>query len=307
MTLDKSKADETEEEKYYKKLIENFSYHGAMERKFSTITDPKNQGNTMFWSVINYMWSCYFSVLLPILDKIIVVNDCGYRRNKYKYVLENLEYVSERVFEDKMFKFFNETNYYTELKKFEPTVVMTTNYTPFVMKTECKNTIYLAGKLNQFEIPNKFKIIELKDGTNISDNDLVFPFMMTQAPIKPIVNPVQLKEYSNALKHLEVIKYLVIVGYSLSRADDHINAIINQYLENGSYVIYCEYNNKDNGEFDEKTVKDRVCKSLRCEKTERIIIIQNNGIDGIYNAIDNIIKSKNRDSKNKESENLVLN
>ncbi len=49
---------------------------------------------------------------------------------------------------------------------------------------------------------------------------------MTQAPIKPIITPTQIEEYKKAIDALDEAKVLVVIGYSLGEADDHINACI---------------------------------------------------------------------------------
>lgn len=48
----------------------------------------------------------------------------------------------------------------------------------------------------------------------LGDNDFIFPFLMTPAPVKPIVGACQIKAYADALDVLNQTSLLVVLGYS---------------------------------------------------------------------------------------------
>ncbi|NLY82248.1 MAG: hypothetical protein GX078_05685, partial [Clostridiales bacterium] len=51
----------------YQNLIKEFSYYCTVEKDFATIINPNKFGIKRFSRLINYFWSAYFSILIPIL------------------------------------------------------------------------------------------------------------------------------------------------------------------------------------------------------------------------------------------------
>lgn len=280
------------------KITDNLSYYGTMEEKFSTICNPKKAGEWKFWSLINYFWSCYFSIFEPLAKKTDIYEQSSVKnKHKYEFMLKNLTSILNEIeHEDFLNKFDSNKNYYKQLKNFNPSCVITTNYTPFIETIFTKDkSSYLAGRLSDFEVPNKFLIDKFD---NIDKKDFKFPYMLTQAPIKPIIHPTQILEYSKAIKALEEIKTLVIIGYNINENDDHINAILKDFCtkDEKNKIIYCYYN-KD--KFDAEKTKLEVCKRLHIEDdSEQIIIIENNGdVKGLKSIL---IEQLNITNPNKE-------
>ena len=138
--------------------------------------------------------------------------------------------------------------------------VITTNYTPFmelyfnklkktneIKKNEYQNLIYLSGKLFLFERSDENEVFDIRD-ENIDNTKLkpidYFPFIMTQSPIKPIIHPKQIIEYNNFLEALESSEILVIIGYSLTKNDNHICCFLKEYYLKGNTIIYCKHKKK---------------------------------------------------------------
>jgi hypothetical protein len=142
--------------------------------------------------------------------------------------------------------------------------------------------IYLAGKLSQFEWPHLLSVQDLaNEETAISKSDFVFPFLMTQAPVKPIIAPVQIREYSKALQQLESADILFILGYSLCENDNHINAILRDFLlkSQDKKIIYFEYTDKV-VEVEDSAIKRRLREQLKLTDDEcigKIKVIIHNG------------------------------
>lgn len=114
----------------------------------------------------------------------------------------------------------------------------------------------------------------------IEPKDFVFPFLMTQAPIKPIVVPEQIEAYAKAITALERANDLVIIGYSLGTADNHINAILHRFAKTKfKRIIYCYYVDRTKPNVpDEEDVKKGVIKALKCEgRSVEIRMVCNEG------------------------------
>ena len=271
----------------YKELFEKMVFLGTIEKDFAGIIAPAKIGLTHFWRLINYFWSAYFSILIPILSKekneIITTA-------RYTELLDNLKENIEYIYSDKFIDEYEvsdiKQDYYTIFKETLngsniEYCAATTNYTPFIRKfTEDKNISFLAGELRTFEDPTKFEVKRITVDP-FGENDFIFPYIMTQAPIKPIICTYQIEEYAKFVNNLHDSDYLVIVGYSLGEGDNHINAMIRDYYKKGEKkIIFCKYSNTNIEDY--KKEKDDLIKKLKLENeknTERIIIVTHNGKD----------------------------
>ena len=271
----------------YKDLFAKMSFFGTIEKDFATIINPQKAGIVRFWRLINYFWSAYFSILIPILSKekneIITTA-------RYTELLDNLKENIEYIYSDKFIDEYEvsdiKQDYYTIFKETLngsdiEYCAATTNYTPFIRKfTEDRNISFLAGELRTFEDPTKFEVKRITVDP-FGENDFIFPYIMTQAPIKPIICTYQIEEYAKFVNNLHDSDYLVIVGYSLGEGDNHINAMIRDYYKKGEKkIIFCKYSNTNIEDY--KKEKDDLIKKLKLENeknTERIIIVTHNGKD----------------------------
>ena len=111
----------------------------------------------------------------------------------------------------------------------------------------------------------------------IKRTDFIFPFLMTQAPVKPIIVPNQIREYFQAIQELEKRNTLVIIGYSLGEADNHINAILREFAQKKeNRILYCAYSSEDNKSIE--LIKENVTKALKMDKhSENITVVRNDG------------------------------
>ena len=269
----------------YSTLLDKFSYYGSVEKDFSTIISPKEAGTHRFWRLINYFWSAYFSIIIPVLDLSLKYrNNKEYIKNKYMYILTNLDevvrYISSDEFRSEIAPKY-QNSYYCKLKQaFPNSTAITTNYTPFLEFAKFEETIFLAGKLSQFEIPEELRVIEIGDNEDIA-NKFIFPYMSTQAPLKPIVDCVQLKEYSKFIDTLDNTDVLVIIGYNINDNDNHINALLRDFLirKPTNRIAFSQFV-KVVDEFDQERTISSVAKKLRItsEATkDQITAIPNSG------------------------------
>lgn len=241
----------------YKELRKHFSYYGAVEKDFSSIICPKDAGTITFWRLINYFWTAYFAIVCPLLG----IKDP--KKQDYQELLDNLLGTIKKIYCKDTIDNFIQGSYYDALHSTYPnSVAITTNYTPFVEHVWGKeNSVYLAGKLSQMEDPTTFEILDLQEKSQIIESRFLFPYMMTQALVKPIIGPEQIDEYSRFSDCLSEADTLVIVGYSLGSADNHINSFIRKFLKDGGRLIYCAY--KDSERVTEDKKRTEVLHALR--------------------------------------------
>lgn len=241
------------------------SFFGTVEKYFAYIINPKEH-NPSFWILVNYYWSAYFAILKPLL-KHYYGDEWG--QEEYGGVLKDLNETNKKV--EKFIKEFKGGNeeYYTYIKELFvksdnfKVEIMTTNYTQLSKKCG-ENPIYLSGKLTQFEYPHLLQLKDIDAGEEkIHEEDFVFPFLMTQAPIKPIIFPEQIEEYAKANEALREADILIILGYSIGQADNHINAMIRKFYFEGKHIIYMNYNSNNSEELDVDNKKKDIFGKLR--------------------------------------------
>lgn len=288
-------------------LEKHYSYHGTVEKDFSTIINPKEAGVYRFWRLINYFWSAYFSILVPILK-----NEDKYKdmfedseivsKQEYKFCLDNLNDIIDYIYSEgyKYLSVEKDKDYYRILKEsLMPDYVATTNYTPFVKRIGLSDdkVSYLAGKLSTFEFPNELEVIDFDsrqegDKPSLSDDRFVFPFILTQAPVKPIVSTYQLREYTKFIEALDNSEAVVIIGFSLGESDNHINSLLHDYIKSGRNLIYCQYC-EDESLFDEESERKKVSKALHIDENNgNLRILCNLGnVTNLINRLKSILKN----------------
>lgn len=134
------------------------------------------------------------------------------------------------------------TSYYGQIfdaKKGQPWFFATTNYTPFSEQYFGKECVtYLNGKMTWFEDYRTLQIFDIVEEDNyhqLLSNDKkirsnLFPFIFIQSGVKPIVASRQIKQYYEFINRLEKSQILVVLGYGFNNDDNHINAIIGEWL-----------------------------------------------------------------------------
>lgn len=299
-------ADKSGETDAFQSLIKNLTFHGAVEQDFSSLVSPAETGAHRFWRLINFFWSAYFSIVLPLLEKSEKYTELvSYsKEEKYRFVLNNLEEITNYLYSEDYHQIKQPKNYYDRIYEWytstrsddcqddKKLAAITTNYTPFVksrLHLSDKNVAYLAGELRKFEAPQFNAICNL----NEIRKEFFFPYMLTQAYVKPIISPYQLREYSKALALLDERKYLIIIGYSLCLNDNHICSMIKEFIENENKTIIFFRYLEIQEEFDYPSEKAYIKQRLKIRDDrilDRVVIVPHDGnpeslIDLIMKAI----------------------
>ena len=152
-----------------------------------------------------------------------------------KYFITKLEQYNKAKKEDL---------YYDMISKFKSNFdinVITTNYTPFAQNMIGlldDEIAYVHGKLDWFE---NIKTKEVKILSEHLDDSIIFPFIFVQSGVKPIISPVQLREYVKAMKFLEEADLVIILGYGINSDDEHILNMLRERDKTRGNIIYLKY------------------------------------------------------------------
>lgn len=145
--------------------------------------------------------------------------------------------------------------YKTELGKIFDVDVITTNYTPFaeqIIELEEKDIAYVHGKLMWFE---DVETKEVKNIIEFKEERIIFPFIFVQSGIKPVVSPIQIKEYAKAINFLENADYIIVLGYGINSDDEHIVNMLRECKLGDKKTIYLNYDKDKNVEIKENLEK----------------------------------------------------
>lgn len=229
-------------------------HYGYLEQYYSALIDPKKDKatNSRQWTLINFYWSCYFAILEPLLktlggsEKDTLPKELKTKEDYFE-VLDHLPELTKllwtlRFLENREQGDEKELHYYEALAGVFD-YVMTTNYTPLILQMFPENgevdnarmegkVIRLSGSLAQFERRDTLTVDSLDQSLTgwKADRSLYFPFLMSQSPVKPMINTAQLRQYARALDALDKTDELVVLGYSFTKNDEHVVTIVREWL-----------------------------------------------------------------------------
>ena len=249
-------------------------HFGVLEKYYSELLHP-NEHPHRFWKLINFYWSAFFSIILPITDRLYI-DMPEYNIDRYRYVLNDLNEVIHRVFDEiEVQKWIPDNSYYAKLQgKIDG--LITTNYTPYASSVVGFNddaNAWLAGRLSQFE---RLDTLEHSDyshkNDNVADSEFVFPYLMCQSPVKPIISASQIKEYAKAREMLFSAHRIIVLGYSFCDEDAHIASMVGSALRNdrNKELVFLKYWDQEGSQAKpcSKDVENELRRQLRCSNVQ---------------------------------------
>ena len=276
----------------YKELLDHLTYYGIIEKDFSTINQPSKVGVDRFWRLLNYFWSAFFCIVSPVLKA------CGYDDyENYDEILshlnEVLRFLDSNAFLKKM-QTYAPQSYYQQINTAiqnakEQYSIITTNYTRLCELTGIHQVAYLAGRINQFEYPHLLEVKDIDSVHQIEEHDFVFPYLLTQAHIKPIICERQLREYQHALQQLDACDHIIMIGYSLCEEDNHIVSLLRSYIKDRHVTL--SYMNYGAGQ---QLHKENLLKRLRLTDIDVSIQVYNYTESNFYETFYHICQSQQK-------------
>ncbi len=246
------------------------SHFGILEQYYSELLKP-NAHLVRFWKLLNFYWSAFFSIATPITDSLYD-GKRSYEENKYEYTLEHLNDVISVMFSDGHIKqTLGSESYYSALRG-KADWVLTTNYTPYaaaIVDGNESQISWLSGKLSQFEHLPDLEFVDYSlPGHSIKPNDFVFPYLLCQSPVKPVISLAQVDEYAKASEALRNSDEIAVLGYSFCKADAHICSMVGESMRSNDRrkLVYFSYVDKDS-EFNKEEIAVDLQKKLRVAQT----------------------------------------
>lgn len=229
---------------YINRSLEWNKFSNILDSYFHNLIDFDNSNKFDYDKVVNYYWFCFLDILTCLREIDLIDNSKLY--TLYDYV----KYCKKISITDKLEKHFNfDASYYKLIKEhfksYNINCVVTTNYTrlsSYILNG--KNTYNIHGRLDYYEFPDEFRFcknVRLKD---LKENK-VFPFILGQSSVKPIICFNQISNIVNAFKKIYNSDILVVLGYGINGDDDHINSMIRDFILKGKKIIFVSSDTKD--------------------------------------------------------------
>ena len=143
--------------------------------------------------------------------------------------------------------------YYYQMRKLADSTkhdlsLITTNYTTIaeriIGKDNCRFA-YLHGKLNLFE---ELETKAIADITRVDLTNTVFPYLLVQSGVKPIISDHQIEEFYSACQMISTADELLIIGYGINPDDEHVTNFLRKRIRDGKKIKIFIYSSMRNDE-----------------------------------------------------------
>lgn len=227
------------------------AHYGLLESYYSSLISP-NQNEARVWKLINFYWTAFFYISRPILGDEWGPEEAEWTKENYLSVLNDLPAAVSSIYTN-INNVINRADkpYHQQCVIDAFDHVITTNYTPYSEyffsaqsgDTSGGNIAWLSGKLSQFERIDTLSTFDIRTEPEYAASRSFFPFLMCQAPVKPIVNTSQIREYGKALDFLNSSDELAVLGYAFCEEDTHIITMVSEALNRNPKMklIYFKY------------------------------------------------------------------
>ena len=209
-------------------FLENAVLFDVLDEKFNSLRyqDPNSNAKRVMVA-----YASVFVLMLKLLYDI--PNDFEW---SYDHVFAKLK-------EEYKIRPKKDCYYETILKLQEEYFVITPNYTDLAQKIIPKEVIYLHGKLNWFEDLNTLSVYDcITEQEHIKLCNKIIPFIMIPSGVKPIICGKQILQFTKFMEALNKSNRLCIIGYRFNSEDNHINALIVEWLKKeNTQMIYFNY------------------------------------------------------------------
>ena len=223
-------------------FLENASFYSYIDSYFNYLRYPEKYKNEC-----SKVMKLYYAALNSILNNIgdfnkLLDEECcdvlGFRKKLFNYIVENQKNIIDKYNE-------NDKLYYNQIKKFKndewEVNVVTTNYTNFakeIIELDDKYIVNIHGKLELFE---NLKTKEIKKITEFKEEDIIFPYIMIQSGVKPIISSFQIDNMKKASDNIKKSDILIVLGFNVNSDDEHITTFLRDRLNEKKVIKFVIY------------------------------------------------------------------
>lgn len=216
-------------------------FFDTLDEKFNSLRFPERSNKA------KRVKNAYAAIFILMISKLYALNE-KYDKWEYSDLFELLQ-TEYRCCKRKPETYYDLISNYANDESLH---FVTTNYTKLAENCiQPKNPmIYLHGKLTWFEDLEKLTVYDVADRTErtyaneAADNGKLVPFILVPSGVKPLICSRQIEEFHNFIEALESSNELCIIGYRFNSEDNHVNAIIGDWLRQNKQhrLIYFNFN-----------------------------------------------------------------
>lgn len=252
--LEKENIQDEAEEKIKNFFLENAVFFDTLDGRFNSLRhydDSKiaNQVKTAYTIVFWAMLKSLYSDIDKDAKKAYGIDMNEGFAAIFELLLKSAPDCKCDDAKDTVYKQLSEFLKSSDNKNF----VATTNYTDLICQDmSCSDIIYLHGKLTWFEDLRKLTVYDITtdertEAEEAAKRNELIPFILITSGVKPLICTKQIREFSKFITCLEESDELCILGYRFNNEDNHINAIISDWLRKEKHRKLICFN------FDKKT------------------------------------------------------
>lgn len=246
---------------YISYFLDNAGFYSFLDSLFNCLRLPQVYPKEIS-RIIKLYYAAYKSILDGMLKALGERADISFKKtyekilkgeleegaDNRKFIADFVEYLQfeiSRLAKDKQLYYSIIKKYLAESNEFELFGV-TLNYTNFAQKIigiEENHMCYLHGKLDLFESLRTKHIDKL---SGFEKDDIVFPYLLVQSGIKPIISPFQIEEFHKAVRASCDADYFIVLGYGVNPDDEHISNILRERLRSKKIIYFIHDDTDEN-------------------------------------------------------------
>lgn len=269
------------------KLLEKLSFYSTLDSDFNYLRLP-NIYKKECCNVMKLYYSAYLSILEAIINKEyyqkLISSNASIDKNEYynEYKKGIKSVINEH----------NGTTYYDIMKKYIASIdaIITTNYTYIIDEILSEEKCFhIHGTMEEFEGLETKNVYKL---TEIPNNEIVFPYILIQSGVKPIINQKEIETFFRAFNKLKDANIIIVLEYSFSSDDEHVITVFKELLkDNARRIYYFNYVEKAKDKIEEHKAKKSDLKNIFKNDSEKINVIDFSRIDDFEKELLDIIYS----------------
>lgn len=247
-------------ERYFEPQIEEIQsffwnedlFFDTLDEKFNSLRFPKDSNRA------KRVMNAYTAIFALMLSKVYKF-DANDGNMTFRNVFDLLS-KSYQCVKDNKLTYYEAVAEYVSAANATNCHFVTTNYTELAgrcIRHDARENgmIYLHGRLTWFEDLENLTVYDVTDSAErlcaekAAEKKMLMPFILIPSGVKPLVCTRQIEEFHKFIEALRASDELCVIGYRFNSEDNHVNAIIGEWLRANKQHRLIYFNWNDNIDF----------------------------------------------------------
>lgn len=223
-------------------------FFDTLDEKFNSLRFPKDSNKA---KRVIYAYTAIFALMLLAVYNLKSESNISTYCDVFN--LLNEDYQCKK---NEHITYYEMVSEYASAGDVESCHFVTTNYTKLAEKyigcgIKKNEMIYLHGKLTWFEDLEKLTVYDVTNSyerlyaEGAAQKNMLMPFILIPSGVKPLVCTRQIEQFHKFIEALRASDELCVIGYRFNSEDNHVNAIIGDWLraDRQHRLIYFNWDN----------------------------------------------------------------